>query len=619
MYLRMRPATGIGVVALILSTPAAGAAQDLSGRVTVAATQTAELQSWGSQVDAMLRNRELVVRAAYDDRVRPELSHEVLAQHHQGVPVYGAELRVHRSGGVVMSILGSIYSGIDLDATATISAEQAAAILESLSDATLGPDLPSLMVFPIAFGGYALTYEATLSNSRTYILDAHDGHVRLEYSEIRTQTSTCRPGSANCAVGVGVGALGDQKKVSTTSAGGAFEARDSLRPAEYLTLDVGGNQGSFDRLSGDNGANPGFMPSDIARDDDNTWTDDQVVDVHAHVGWVNDYLFRQHGYSGIDDGNLRFFSFVNLPDGTADSNAFFSPPPSGPEGNGFMAYGEFDNGRALTALDVVGHEISHAVTFFKPSGNLVRFNAVGDFRSGGCVPGGELPLVRDGVVIGTLPADFNFEGSGALFLCSSDGRYAEVANVAGAVGEGFGDVIGASAEFFFPDANTPDYTVGEDFPGFGPIRSMENPASQTDCERFVDGALLLDQPCPDHFSGRSEIPLVVFPDGSIFYWGGSASDFGGEHINSTIFSHAYYLAIEGGTNRTSGQTVVGVGAANRGEVEEVFFSALIDAIPNSPIWEDVGFAILQTALIRFAPGSAVVNAVSQALAATGLL
>ena len=33
------------------------------------------------------------------------------------------------------------------------------------------------------------------------------------------------------------------------------------------------------------------------------------------------------------------------------------------------------------------------------------------------------------------------------------------------------------------------------------------------------------------------------------------------HFNSTILSHAFYLAIEGGTNRTSGQSVQGVGAA----------------------------------------------------------
>ena len=48
---------------------------------------------------------------------------------------------------------------------------------------------------------------------------------------------------------------------------------------------------------------------------------------------------------------------------------------------------------------------------------------------------------------------------------------------------------------------------------------------------------------PDHYSQR-----FLGPD-----------DNGGVHINSGIPNHAFYLAIEGGTNRTSGLSVQGVG------------------------------------------------------------
>ena len=304
------------------------------------------------------------------------------------------------------------------------------------------------------FRGYALTYMATLSNATTYVLDAHDGHIRLQYSENRNQTSSCRPGASRCAVGVGVGVLGDQKKISTTAAGGAFETRDSLRPVEILTLDVRRNSGTFNRLSGDDGASLGFLPSDVASDGDNDWTDSQVVDAHVHIGWITDYLFRQHGYNGIDNMDGRIFALVNLPDDVANSNAFFSYPPSGPEGTGYMAYGEFDDGVPLTTLDVVGHEVTHGLTFFRPAGNLIRFNFDGQVGSGGCTPGAVIPVVRGGQVVGGLPADFNFEGTGATFFCDT-GRFIEGANVAGAVGEGFGDVVGTSAEFFFDDVTTP--------------------------------------------------------------------------------------------------------------------------------------------------------------------
>ncbi len=56
-------------------------------------------------------------------------------------------------------------------------------------------------------------------------------------------------------------------------------------------------------------------------------------------------------------------------------------------------------------------------------------------------------------------------------------------------------------------------------------------------------------------------------------------DNGGVHINSGIPNHAFYLAIEGGTNRTSGLSVQGVGAANREQIERVFYRAFTQMLP----------------------------------------
>jgi hypothetical protein len=41
----------------------------------------------------------------------------------------------------------------------------------------------------------------------------------------------------------------------------------------------------------------------------------------------------------------------------------------------------------------------------------------------------------------------------------------------------------------------------------------------------------------------------------------------------------FYLAIEGGSNRTSGLTVQGVGAANREQIEKVFYRAFVFLLP----------------------------------------
>ena len=99
-------------------------------------------------------------------------------------------------------------------------------------------------------------------------------------------------------------------------------------------------------------------------------------------------------------------------------------------------------------------------------------------------------------------------------------------NESGALNEAFSDIIGTSTEFFYQTPGSgprqADYLIGEDVVRPGGIRSLSNPQS------FGD---------PDHYSRR-----FLGPD-----------DNGGVHINSTIVSHAFYLAIEGGTNRTSGR------------------------------------------------------------------
>ena len=61
----------------------------------------------------------------------------------------------------------------------------------------------------------------------------------------------------------------------------------------------------------------------------------------------------------------------------------------------------------------------------------------------------------------------------------------------------------------------------------------------------------------------------------------AGTDGGGVHHNSTLFSHAFYLAVEGGRNATSGLSVTGVGATNRAQIEKVFFRAETKLMPNN--------------------------------------
>jgi bacillolysin len=161
----------------------------------------------------------------------------------------------------------------------------------------------------------------------------------------------------------------------------------------------------------------------------------------------------------------------------------------------------------------------------------------------------------------------------------------------GALNESFSDMMGTSAEFFFqPPGNGPlkaDYLLGEDVVRPGGLRSMDNPAS------FGD---------PDHYSKR-----FIGPE-----------DSGGVHINSAIPNQAFYLAIEGGTNRTSGLGVQGVGGANREQVEKVFYRAFTQLMPANATFSVARAVTLQSARDLYGSGSPVENAIAQAWTAVGV-
>ncbi len=90
------------------------------------------------------------------------------------------------------------------------------------------------------------------------------------------------------------------------------------------------------------------------------------------------------------------------------------------------------------------------------------------------------------------------------------------------------------------------------------------------------------------------------------------------HTNSSIANHAFYLAVEGGVNATSGLSVKGVGAANREQIEKVFYRAFTQLLPASATFAMARSATLQAARDLYGPGGAVETAVSQAWTAVGV-
>ena len=595
-----------------------------SGAVSVMAGHAVDLDAlrqWDAMVDGLARTGELVAVSRLADPSIEGRTHEYLAQHHAGIPVYGGGVsRQLDAAGVTVSLFGTLHQGVDVNITPALSGAEVAVLLEEMHGGeVLAGGQPSLGILPRPDGSYALAWLIAMSDGYFYFADADEGRILQRLNAVMEQS----------AVGAGEASQGSRHKLGTTQADGRFQAHDRLRPAELVTLDLRFNFLRYIRLFADHfiddlpEGEPVWTADDYATDADNDWDDPTVVDVHAYTGWTYDYFSARHGWEGIDGENGRAISMVNM----AVANAFFASPPFGPEGTGVFGYGRFTDETSeepLTTLDVVGHELMHGVTHFSVSNRTGNeFGLVTDFpasarlgpesfttRAGttySCntarFPG--LVLTPDGPDVGLVPA---WCVNGRFLLASSQG---------GAIHEGYSDIFGESLGFFYENEGvSADYVVGGDFKEDRPLRSLVDPKSLQDGfypdvyrDRY-EFALTLDETFGPDYSG------FIFVDGHYFGHFRDSFGYGGSHWNSLILSHAFYLAIEGGTHR-NGMTVEGVGGDNRAEIEAIFFRAMRDLMPAASSLP-IAAAVIRQSAADLAAGGAAQQAVDQALRAVGL-
>jgi Zn-dependent metalloprotease len=598
----------LGLMGLDVNQPAK--AQDRAGATTVAfgvGASRATAQALDGRIAQMLASGDLVRHFSEADPLGGGRVHEYFVQRHDGVTVYGGGVSRQQVGGETVSAFGTIYEGITVSVRPRLTS---AVALAGPADAPLAALAPGadveMFILPELDGQYRLVYRSTFADGQVRFIDAESGVVARSEDAFVTQG----------VVGQGTGVHSDAKKLSTSPGGAGFEARDVLRPASITTRSTQGTSVTQNQLLQGAGA--------TASDSDNVWTNPAVVDAHVNAGWMNDYLFKRHGWNGVDGLNSAHqqvvADFATLPD-----NAFFAYPVSSTSGTGLAAYGVSSRGVPMTPLDIVGHEMMHGVTFF----SLRR-------RTGGNLSNA---ILNDGLgpttaISGTLSlpctnAQVTFsDGVVAPFLCQN-GQYILVSNHGGALHEGFSDIFGTAAEFFYEApgnaALRADYLMGEDTAIGGPagtpvtglIRSLSTPAAIP----IVTGLSY-----PDHYDQRIRYTVVnrlgvgIVVNFTIINGRFVAVpvDGGGVHFNATVIGHAYYLAIEGGTNRVSGRAVTGVGQANREQIERVFFRAMTVLTPQATTYPIMAVAVRQAAVDLYGSASAAFRAVDQALAAVGL-
>jgi bacillolysin len=313
----------------------------------------------------------------------------------------------------------------------------------------------------------------------------------------------------------------------------------------------------------------------------------QTYDMQGNPGRVDDFLFGRFTLSAAD---LAADSDNNWTDAAVDDAHVYA-------GYTYDYYFKRFGRHGLNNADIHIQSLVHPVRradFFQYVDEFQDFFLNAFYDGNGVMVYGE-----------GLPAGFTLSGqtwdylAGALDVVAHELTHGVTEftsnliyrNESGALNESFSDMMGTSAEFFFQPAGSgplkADYLLGEDVVRPGGLRSMENPGA------FGD---------PDHYSKRFQ----------------GSDDGGGVHINSAIPNQAFYLAIEGGTNRTSGLSVQGVGGASRDQVEKVFYRAFTQLLPSNADFSVARAATIQSARDLYGAGSPAERAVTQAWTAVGV-
>jgi bacillolysin len=199
------------------------------------------------------------------------------------------------------------------------------------------------------------------------------------------------------------------------------------------------------------------------------------------------------------------------------------------------------------------------------------------------------------------PGKYNFQTAAALDVIAHEFSHGVTqftsdliyANESGALNEAFSDIMGTAVEFQWQPAGSgfsqADYYMGEDiFTNYGyALRNLVNPN-------------LAGDPC--HLTQKKNLPNTE--DG----------DWGGVHINCTIYGHAFYLLASGGTNPVSAISVTGIGVD---KAAKIYFLAFTGYLTPGSRFIDAANAILKAATNLYGSSSSEMQQTIKSMQAIG--
>jgi Zn-dependent metalloprotease len=345
--------------------------------------------------------------------------------------VLGGQLTLLKEGDAAKYVIGAHYPGITASNAVNLTAAQARQRAANDVGAA-GERITTLMISPDS-GRYFFQVETRRADARWFHwIDAGNGALLNKFNAIMYD---CGGTAAPCGFGVQYTEdAGDVKNLTGLT---------TLSGSEYQLLSSDGRQETHDQGSS---RRPFLGP--VATDADDSWVllgdespaQQALVDAHYYANVTDDYYGAVHTFDWVAQ------AIASGANNKMEVHAHYSRDYNNAFWNGtYIALGDGDqvSFEELTALDVIGHELTHGVTDF-----------------------------------------------------TSDLIYQDES---GALNEAFSDIMGSSMEFWAEDngyepATTlePDWLIGEDFDLLGNgFRNMGDPGEDGDPshydERYTGG------------------------------------------------------------------------------------------------------------------------------------
>ena len=320
---------------------------------------------------------QMVARTSETDQLG--FTHQKFAQYYQGIRVEHADYTVHAKSGTIESISGDFEKISKLNITPSLS--ESAALTQALAHvgankymwqttdadaATYRPKGELVVVRATATGTLVLAWKfnvyAAQPISRAFIyVDAQNGNVVLTDAIIKHAAATGTFATAYS---------GTRSFTDGTTTGGFFLREGATRGLGIETYNC--KKGNSYTAATD------FV------DADNSWTeynnanfDNVAGDAHIGAQATYDYWKNIHGRNSYDNAGAKIKSYVHFDDTPATAAGYENAYWNG----SVMTYGDgATRFRPLTSLDVVGHEIGHAVC--EKTANLTYSNESGAMNEG---------------------------------------------------------------------------------------------------------------------------------------------------------------------------------------------------------------------------------------------